>query len=177
MKYLAWCGCICVLFFVPVSMAKSVTDKLIVALVDKHLPEVLHVEKNKPWDLGTYDIQVNKMGSAVFTSTLNYLSLTLPIEVVMKGRVNKKLLGQKILINCASTFTTNARLDIEPLITPPKSTANVEISVPIPESFLLCDGLTLPIQPLLQQVVVSEKAEWEQKLQGDIFQLFQQVGI
>ena len=70
--------------------AQSVTDKLIVALVDKHLPQVLHQEKATPWKMGTYDLTVNKIGDAVFSSTHKYLSLTVPIKVLMTGQVNKE---------------------------------------------------------------------------------------
>jgi hypothetical protein len=46
--------------------AQSVTDKMVVALVEKHLPQVLHEEKAVPWQMGTYDLTVNKTGGQVF---------------------------------------------------------------------------------------------------------------
>jgi hypothetical protein len=95
----------------------------------------------------------------------------------MTGQVNKEFLGQKILLNCSSEVITQARLDIEPVINPPKSTASVEVSVPVPESNLHCDGLKLPIKPLLEQLVANKKQEWEQQLEQDIFTMFKQVGI
>ena len=157
--------------------AQSVTDQLIVALVDKHLPQVLHQEKTKAWEMGTYDLTVNKTGGAIFSSTHKYLSLTVPIKVVMTGQVNKEFLRQKILLNCSSEIVTQARLDIEPFINPPESRASVEVSVPVPEANLNCDGLILPIKPLLEQLVANKKQEWEQQLEQDIFTMFQQVGI
>jgi hypothetical protein len=157
--------------------AQSVTDQLIVALVDKHLPQVLHQEKATPWQMGTYDLTVNKTGGAVFSSTHKYLSLTVPIKVVMTGQVNKEFLGQKIALNCSSEIITQARLDIEPDINPPRSKASVEVSVPVPESNLNCDGLILPIKPLLEQLVATEKRDWEQQLEKDIFTMFKQLGI
>jgi hypothetical protein len=166
-----------ILGFVQAVSAQSVTDHLIVALVDKHLPRVLHQEKATPWKMGTYDLTVNKTGGAVFSSTLKNLSLTVPIKIVMTGQVNKEFLGQKILLNCSSEIVTQARLDIEPVIHPPKSKAIVRVSVPIPESNLYCDGLVLSIKPLLEQLVVSKKQEWEQELEKDILTMFKQVGI
>jgi hypothetical protein len=157
--------------------AQSVTDQIIVALVDKHLPQVLHQEQATPWKMGSYDLTVHKTAAAKFASTHKYLSLTVPIKVIMTGQVNKEFLGQKILLNCASEFMTEARLDIEPLINPPGSKANVEVSVPVPEANLNCDGLILPIKPLLEQLVATKKHEWQQRLEQDILVMFKQVGI
>jgi hypothetical protein len=157
--------------------AQSVTDQLIVALVDKHLPKVLHQEKATPWKMGTYDLTVHKTAGAIFSSSNKYLSLTVPIKVIMTGQVNKEFLGQKILLNCSSEFVTEARLDIEPLINPPESRANVEVTVPVPEANLNCDGLILPIKPLLEQLVATEKQQWQQQLENDISTMFKQLGI
>lgn len=157
--------------------AQSVTDQLIVALVDKHLPQVLHQEKATPWKMGTYDLIVHKTAGAKFSSTHKYLSLTVPIKVMMTGQVNQEFLGQKILLNCSSEFVTEARLDIEPTINPPESRADVEVSVPVPDANLNCDGLILAIKPLLEQLVMTKKQEWEQKLEKDIVTMFKQVGI
>jgi hypothetical protein len=159
------------------AQAQSITDKIIVALVDKHLPQTLHQEKNTAWQMGTYDLTVSKTGGAQFTSTHKYLSFTMPIKVTMVGLVNREILGQKIVLNCSSNVITSVRLDIEPLINPPKSKAKVEVSVPIPESTLNCDGLQIPIKSLLEQIIVNKKQEWEQKLERDIWGLFEQVGI
>ncbi|WP_299080540.1 DUF4403 family protein [uncultured Paraglaciecola sp.] len=159
------------------SNAQSITDKLLITLVDKHLPKVLHQEQSTPWQMGTYDLTVYKMGSATFSSTHKYLSLTVPIKVLMRGKVNRKILGQKILLNCVSEVLTQARLDIEPIVQPPKSKAHVEISVPVPKSNMYCDGFNIPITPLLEQLVINKKPEWEQQLERDIAGLFKQVGI
>jgi len=157
--------------------AKSVTDQLIVALVDKHLPQILHQEKATPWQMGTYDLTVHKTAGAVFSSTHQYLSLTVPVKVVMTGQVKKEFLGQKILLNCSSEFVTQARLDIQPVINPPASRASVEVSVPVPEANLNCDGMVLAIKPLLEQLVESKKKEWEQQLERDIHTMFRQLEI
>ena len=166
-----------VLSCVSTAHSQSVTDKLVVTLVDKHLPKVLHQEKNTPWQMGTYDLTVHKTGGAIFSSTHKYLSLAVPIKVLMKGHVKRTILGQKILLNCATEILTQARLDIEPVINPAKSRANVEVSVPVPNANLNCDGFSVPIKPLLEQLVVSKKQEWEQQLEQDIVTLFKQVGI
>jgi hypothetical protein len=166
------------LFFCAQSVnAQSVTDQLIVALVDKHLPQVLHQEKATPWKMGTYDLTVYRTSGAKFSSTHKYLSLTVPIKVKMTGQVNQEFLGQKILLNCSSEFVSEARLDIEPTIKPPESRADVEVSVPVPEANLNCDGLILPIKPLLEQLVATKKHEWQQQLEKDIVTMFKQVGI
>ncbi|WP_252731890.1 hypothetical protein [Paraglaciecola arctica] len=157
--------------------AQSVTDQLIVALVDKHLPQVLHQEKATPWQMGTYNLTVHKASGAKFFSNQQYLSLSVPIKVMMTGQVNKELFGQKILLNCSSVFVTETRLDLAPEINPPESTASVEVSVPIPEVNLNCEGLKLPIKPLLEQLVATKKQQWQQQLEQDIVSMFKQMGI
>jgi hypothetical protein len=127
--------------------------------------------------MGTYDLTVNKTGGAVFSSTHQYLSLTVPIKIVITGQVNKECLGLKLLLNCLSEIVTNARLDIKPMIKPPRSKADVEVSIPVPESNFYCDGLVMSIKPLLEQLVASKKQEWEQKLEKDILTMFKQVGV
>jgi hypothetical protein len=63
------------------------------------------------------------------------------------------------------------------MINPPESKASVEVSVPIPDASLNCDGLVLRIKPVLEQLVASKKGEWEQQLEQDIVVMFKQVGI
>ncbi|MFT2090206.1 hypothetical protein [Paraglaciecola sp. 2405UD69-4] len=157
--------------------AETITDKLIVALIEQNTPKVLYEETKQTWDFGTYDFLVNKAGVVSFSNAENGIRLTLPIEVIMQGEVNKDFLGQKVLLNCKSNFKTDTFLDVTLLLNPPSSTANVQISVPIPEVFLFCDGLKLPIQPFLQQLVAEKKAEWEQKIRSEIQVLLKQGGI
>jgi hypothetical protein len=95
----------------------------------------------------------------------------------MVGQVNKTLFGQKIVLNCSSKILSEARLDIEPMINPPTSHANIEVSVPVPESNLDCDGLNLSIKPLLEKLVADKKFEWEQKLEADVLSMFKQLGL
>jgi hypothetical protein len=161
----------------PNVFAQNVTDKLVVALADKHLPKMLLQEKNKSWKMGTYDLTVNKTAGVTFNSTEQYLSLSVPIEVLMVGQVNQTFLGQKIILNCTSTVLTEAKLQVTPVINPPNSTASVEVLVPIPESNLHCDGLTLAIKPILEQLVATKKQQWQTSLEQDIQGLFKQVGM
>lgn len=159
------------------SRAKSITDELIVALVDKNLPQTLYKETHTPWELGFYDLTVKKRGVAAFSSTPKYLSLTLPIEVVIKGQVNKSFLGSKIIMNCSSTVLTETRLDVEPIIKAQQSHAKVEISVPVPPAQLHCEGFNVNITPLLQAIVAKEKQKWQLQLEQDIQGIFRQVGL
>lgn len=159
------------------SGAKSVTDELIVALVDKNLPKILYTEKHTPWKLGFYDLTVKKRGVAAFSSTPQYLSLTLPIEVVIKGQVNRSFLGSQIIMNCSSTVLTETRLDVEPIIKAQQSHAKVEISVPVPPSQLNCEGFKVSITPLLQAIVAKEKQKWQGQLEQDIQGIFKKLGL
>lgn len=163
--------------FVQGIFAQNVTDKLIVTLVDQHLPQALYEEKAQAWQMGTYDLRVNRTTAVSFNSTATDLNLTVPIEVLMVGQVNREFLGQKIRLNCTSSIQTAAKLQVKPFINPPLSKVKVEVSVPIPASNLNCDGLILPIQGVLEQLVANKKLEWENQLEQEILLLFKQVGI
>lgn len=160
-----------------ISLAENIVDKLIVALVDKKLPIILYQHKDKPWEMGIYSLTVNKVGGAGFSSTKKQLKLTIPLEVVINGKIKKNILGARITIGCNSRVVTDGKLNIVPEIKPTGTDAEVSIFIPIPKSQLNCDGIKIPIKQLLEKLVADNKAEWEKSLESDIHNLFQQVGI
>ncbi|MCF2947921.1 DUF4403 family protein [Paraglaciecola aquimarina] len=164
-------------FGMSVTHASSITDELIVALVESNLPQTLYTEKDRAWELGVYDLIVNKRGKAVFTSTARFMSLTVPIEVKIQGQINKQLLSTQIVVNCSSNILTETRIDLEPLIKLKNSSAKVEISVPVPQSFLDCEGLKVNITPLLKTIVTKEKQEWQQQLEQELQTIFKQLSL
>ncbi len=173
-------GVICSILWLgvsTVSQAQTITDDLILALIDKHLPKVLYTEKNKPWELGNYDLVVHKQGGVNFTSTDEWLNLSLPVQVKITGRINKQILGSQIVMNCSTNIVTDAQLRVYPIIKKQNSSAMVNIQVPVPPSQLDCDGLKVPITPLLKAIVAKEKQQWQKQLEQDIQGLMQQVGL
>ena len=159
------------------SLAESISDKLIIAIVDKNLPTVLYKHTDKPWNMGTYSLSINKLGAARFSSTETHLNLSLPIEVIVNGKIKQNLLGAAITIGCDSKIVTDGHLEIEPQLNSAGSKAKVSIFIPIPDANLNCDGLKVPIRPLLEQLVLDNKRDWEKDLESGISELFQQVGI
>ena len=160
-----------------ITLAENITDKLMVSLINKKLPTVLYEHKDKPWEMGIYSLSVNKTGGASFTSTDKQLNLTLPIEVIVNGKIMQNLLGANITIDCNSRVITNGKFNIEPKLKTKGSNAKVSIFVPVPDSMLNCDGLKIPIKSLLEKLISDNKPKWEKDLESDIYNLFQQVGI
>jgi hypothetical protein len=165
------------LFSVSICHARTITDDLIVALVESQLPQILYTEEDRVWQLGVYDLTVKKRGAIVFSSTHRFLSLTVPLEVNISGQVNQEFLGAKVKVNCTSNILTESRIDVEPLIKSKNSRANVEISVPVPQSFLNCDGLKVNITPLLQAIVAKEKQKWQQQFEQELLRLFKDLSL
>jgi len=157
--------------------AENITDKLIVTLINKKLPAVLYKHKDMPWEMGVYSLSVNKTGRASYASTDKQLNLSLPIEVIVNGKIKQNLLGAKIIIDCNSRVTTVGKLNIKPELKTSGSNAKVSIFVPVAETQLNCDGLMIPIKPLLEKLISGNKSTWEYDLESDIYELFQQVGI
>jgi len=159
------------------SLAESISDKLIVAIVDRNMPTAIYKHIDKPWDMGTYSLQINKLGAARFSSTETHLNLTFPIEAIVNGKIKQNLFGAIIAISCNSKVVTDGRLEVEPKIIPGDSEAKVSLFIPVPDAYLNCDGFNIPIRPLLEQLVLENKRDWENNLESDINALFEQVGI
>ncbi len=159
------------------TLAENITDKLIATLINKKLPTVLYEHKDKPWDMGVYSLSVNKVGGASFASTDKQVILTLPLELIVSGKIDQNLLGAKINIYCKSRVTTDGKFNIVPKLKTKGSNAKVSILVPVPESHLNCDGLMIPIKPLLEKHISNNKSKWENDIEADIYALFQQVGL
>lgn len=159
------------------TLAENISDKLIVAIVDKKLPTVLYQHVDEPWDMGTYSLKINKLGASNFSSTETHLNLSFPVEAIISGKVEQSLLGAKIVVACNSKVVTKGRLEVEPQLSSSGSKAKVSISIPIPNTNLNCDGLNVPVKSLLEKLVSGNKRGWEKELQTEINNLFQQVGI
>lgn len=175
-------GLLCVLtlltsLFSVAAFAESISDKLIAAVVEKNLPGLLYEHIDKPWQLGTYNLRINKSGVTQFASSQSHLTLRLPIEAIIHGNVRQNLMGRNFSMGCNSRFTTDGRIEVEPQLVQGSYQARVSIVVPIPDTALNCDGMMIPIKTLLEQLVAENKRTWEQDLETDINQLFQQVGI
>lgn len=164
-------------FFGRVSLAESMSDKLIVAVVDKKLPPVLYEHVDKPWDMGVYSLVIKKIGKAHFSSTSTLLTLSFPIEAIVVGNVKQNLFGTQMTLLCDSKFVTNARVEIAPQLSAIGSKAAVSLFIPVPNSDLNCDGLMIPIRPILEKLISDNKQDWEQDLESDINKLFTEVGI
>lgn len=163
--------------FSSLSFAQNVTDKLIVAVIEKNLPQLLHEEKDQRWEFGIYNLSVTKRGPISFNSDQTKLRLKLPVKIMFDGKVSQEILGAKIEIDCESAINTDGSLEIEPIINVPNSKTKAVIDIPVPESFLNCDGLKIPVTPLLEQLVAENKSNWQGDLENDIAKVFKQLGI
>jgi hypothetical protein len=95
----------------------------------------------------------------------------------MNGKVDQTIFGKTIVVTCENSFVTHGRIVIEPLFDSQPSTANVDIQVPVPETDLNCEGLSVAVQPLLEQLVAEKKVEWEHEMEAEMNKLFKQLGI
>lgn len=159
------------------SLAESIADKLLVAVLEKKIPAVLYEHKDKPWAMGTYSLIIKKTGITNFSSAETRLNLSFPIEGVVKGAVNQIILGMAMTLFCDSKILTDARVDIIPLISATGVTAKVSMVIPVPSADLNCEGLRIPVKPMLEQLITDNKRRWESDLETDFNQLFQELGI
>jgi hypothetical protein len=164
-------------FFSQLSIADSMTNKLIVKALNAQIPQVLYEHENQPWNLGVYSLRIDRSGIPSFSSNESQLVLSFPVNVSMNGKVDQTIFGKTIVVNCENSFVTHGRIVIEPLFDSQPSTANVDIQVPVPETDLNCEGLSVAVQPLLEQLVAEKKVEWEHEMEAEMNKLFKQLGI
>ena len=157
--------------------AENISDQLIGRIIEKQLPVVLYEHKDKPWQLGIYSLTVKKSGASNFVSTEKQLQSGVPLEVIISGKINQSFMGDQIAIKCTSQFATRGQINIVPIIKAAGSQVSVTIDVPIPDPYLDCGGFQLPIKAPLEQLVVENKLEWQQKITFEINKLFAQAGI
>lgn len=163
------------LIFGEAASAENIINKLVVDLVDRRLPAVLYQHTDKPWEMGTYSLTIKKIGDPGFSSTDTRMNLTLPVEAIVHGKVKQNLFGTNINMDCHSKVITDGRVQIEPKISATGTKAKVVIFIPVPESQMDCDGLKLPIKPLLEKLIADNKSQWEKDLELNINQLLQQT--
>ncbi|KGJ95877.1 DUF4403 family protein [Colwellia psychrerythraea] len=157
--------------------ADNIIENIAEMIIEKNLPYLLHEQTDKKWEMGTYSIKINRLGRPILTSNTSYFNLSLPINADIKGKIKKDILGTKITISCNSTFTTKAVIKVTPKVTSDKYETNVNISIDIPPTYLVCDGLRLQIKPVLESLIKDEKHKWELDLESNINKVFKQAGI
>ena len=157
--------------------ADNVIENLAEAIIDKQLPYLLHEHKDKRWELGTYNLKIERTGKPTLKSNNVNLELSFPINALMTGKIKKKILGTKITIGCNSRFDTTAKVNVTPTAKPAGYVSEVNISIHVPPTDLKCDGVRIPIKSALDTLIKDEKNKWESDLETNINNIFKQVGI
>ena len=165
-------------FLISNSYAKeNIVENIIEIVVEKNLPYLLYEHTDKQWDMGMYSLTIERVGKSTFTSSNTDINLTFPVKAKIDGKIKKNIFGTKITIDCKSKFVTEANLKITPTIKAKNSTSKVAISISIPPTNLNCDGLNIPIKPVLETLIQDEKPAWEKDLEVNINKLFNQAGM
>ncbi|TCS42363.1 DUF4403 family protein [Reinekea marinisedimentorum] len=177
MKKSAYLAAWLVLFCTQTASAQSMADKLIVKVLNKHMPAVLYEHANQQWDLGVYSLRIDRVGIPSFSSSETQLKLSFPIEAHITGKVEQQLFGNTLVVNCNNSFATDSHIDITPTLSNESSTVKVSMLVPIPETYLNCDGLRVPMKAMLEKLIAEKKAEWEAELETELNGLFKEMEI
>ncbi|MCV6626981.1 MAG: DUF4403 family protein, partial [Cellvibrionaceae bacterium] len=145
----------------PLAQADALQG-LIETIVDKRLPQTLYEGKAIAWEYGFYDLTISKAGSAKIVSAEKHIEASMPLHITLKGDIKKKLFGSEIEISCSSEFSTNSKMALEP-VWADSLQAKLNFDLPIPPTEMDCQGLRLPIQVPLQQLIAQEKPDWEKQ--------------
>ena len=156
---------------------ENVLENLIEIVIEKKLPYLLYQHTDKKWDMGIYSLKIERLGKSDFVSTNEDINLSFPVKAKIEGEIKKTLFGTKIAIDCKSEFISEANIKITPIIKATNSKSKVILSINIPPTNLDCDGLNIPIKPVLEALIEDKKKTWELDLESNINNLFIQAGI
>lgn len=159
------------------SWATTALDDLILRVANQNLPPLLYQQKQQKWELGTYDIKVNKLSPLTIQNTDQHLQLSIPFEAVFNSKVNRKLLGVKLALDCDSSVRSEVKIKLKPVFSEKQADIKVAILVPVPPTQLNCKGNKVPITPYLKMMVQRERKQWEQNIQTEILKAFAQLGL
>lgn len=159
------------------SVAENITNKIIMAVIEKHTPKVLYEHVNKPWNMGIYSLRINKIDKMLLSSNDTDINLRLPIEAIIEGKIERNLFGKSLAMNCDTAVVTHGEVKIKPEESPTGFKVKVSILIPVPETLLNCHGVQFPIKPLLERFVSENKQKWERDFTSKINGLFESLGI
>ena len=143
------------------SQAENITEQLLQVMINQQLPEVLYQQSDQAWQLGLYQIQISKTADAALSSSGKAILLSLPIQIQLNADMNKVVLGNNMDFSCNSAFSSNAKISIRPQLNVRPITTDVDISIAIPPTMLDCNGLLIPIQKPLEQVIAQNTPKWQ----------------
>jgi hypothetical protein len=150
-----------VCFFLSLSssyaLSETATDRLLTKIMDKQIPAMLHEARDQPWTGGTYAIRIFRNGAPVFKSDTEDMSVSLPLRAEIEG--NAGLLNSPII--CRADFKTMARVDVQPDYSAGAIRAKSKVTLPIPKVVADCGVIEFPVEAFLEQLVSSNKAQWE----------------
>jgi hypothetical protein len=156
---------------------KNIVDNIVENIIEKNLPHVLYEHTDKKWDMGIYSLKIERLGKSNFVSTKTQINLSFPVKAKIDGQIKQNILGSKITLGCKSEFVTEAKIKVTPTIKPKNSNSKVTILVNIPPTNLKCEGLTLPIKPILETLIKDKINTWEEDLESNINNLLYQANI
>lgn len=139
------------------TVAETATDQLLARIMDKRIPALLHEARDQPWTGGTYAIRIFRNGTPIFKSDTEDMSVLLPLRAEMEG--NAGLLNSPII--CRASFKTMARVDVRPDYSAGTIRAKSKVTLPIPKVVADCGVIEFPVDAFLEQLVSSNKAQWE----------------
>lgn len=146
--------------------AKTITDQLLAALLEKHLPTPVYERGNNPWPGGAYKLEVFKIGRPEVISSTANIQVKMPLKILITGNVSNDLL--QVTLNCSTSFTTVGEIFFTPTQPGTINTLASSVTLPIPPVMADCNGMQVPIDEYLKTVVAQNKRQWELKLDTEV---------
>jgi hypothetical protein len=144
--------------------SRDITEVLLERAFNKQLPPTLITASNIDLQSGKFDIVVTRQGQAVLNSSATNLLLALPINVHLVGKMRQTIGPLDVDLKCDAKFNTNAGILLIPTLQQNMIRSNSKVTIPVPPVNANCDGLILPVAPLLQAIIDEQAKSLEKRI-------------
>ena len=135
-------------------------DAFVAAALTRGLGNPLIEIDDEPWSRGQYSLRLTRIGDADVRSAEDWIETRVPLRFEFEGRIRQDLLFTDRDINCATEFKTEGSVALDFHFRDGKPGVVSSIKLPIPEADVDCGAMSLPVQGVLEELVVRNKPAW-----------------
>jgi hypothetical protein len=143
---------------------RDITEILLERAFNKQLPPTLITASDIDLQSGKFDIVVTRQGQAVLNSSATKLLLALPINVHLVGKMRQTIGPLDVDLKCDAQFDTEAGILLMPRLQQNVIRSDSKVTIPVPPVNANCDGLVLPVAPLLQAIIDEQSKALEMRI-------------
>lgn len=150
----------------------GISERLISALLNKHIATTLYEERNIPLQGGSYELSMVRTGPAVVERGSDRLRFKLPVKTRMEGKIKKDLGFALVDLSCLAQFANTGQIEVIPAFSGDRVTFESVINFPIPPVTADCGSIQIPVDAVLRNLVETHKGDWEKQISARLNEEF-----